>query len=283
MWNVKNKTHSSREQAGGYQRGGESVGKMGEEDQEVQTPSYKQNKLCWYKYSMITTFSDIMLQIWKLLLNLKTSYHKKIIQLCMVTERNYTYCGDHFTTHAVLCLVAQSCPSLCDPMNYSLPGSPVHGDSPGQNTGVGCHAFLQGIVPAQGLNPGLPHCRQILYHLSHQGSSRILEWVAYPFSSGSSQTRNWTRVSWIAGRFFTNWTTRETLHNVHKMPKLMSCCMSIIFQLKKKAELLSEVEEKKCQLSSSEPDRVPEMWLAQSMRSIRYPRLLELVCDHEFR
>ena len=123
-------------------------------------------------------------------------------------------------------------------MNYSLPGSSVHGNSPGQNTEVGCHAFLQGIIPAQGLNPGLPHCRQILYHLSHQGSSRILEWVAYPFSSGSSQPRNQTRVSCIAGRFFTSWTTRETLHNVHKMPKLMSCCMSIIFQLKKKSRAI---------------------------------------------
>ena len=41
-------------------------------------------------------------------------------------------------------------------------------DSPGKNTGVGCHAFLQGIFPVQGLNPGLPHCRQILYRLSHK-------------------------------------------------------------------------------------------------------------------
>ena len=52
----------------------------------------------------------------------------------------------------------------------SLPGSSVHGDSPGKNTGVGCHALLQGIVPTQGSNPGLPHCRRILHHLSHQGS-----------------------------------------------------------------------------------------------------------------
>ena len=43
-------------------------------------------------------------------------------------------------------------------------------DSPGKNTGVGCHALLQGIFPTQGLNPGLPPCRRILYHLSHQGS-----------------------------------------------------------------------------------------------------------------
>ena len=44
-------------------------------------------------------------------------------------------------------------------------------DSPGKNTGVGCRVFLQGIFPTQGSNPGLPHCRQILYQLGHQGSS----------------------------------------------------------------------------------------------------------------
>ena len=60
----------------------------------------------------------------------------------------------------------------------------------GQNTGVGSLSPLQGIFPTQGSNPGLPHCRQILYQLSHKGSPRILEWVAYPFSSRSSQPRN---------------------------------------------------------------------------------------------
>ena len=49
-----------------------------------------------------------------------------------------------------------------------------------QDTGVGSHSLLQGIFPTQGLNPGLPHCRQILYQLSHKGSPRILEWVAFP-------------------------------------------------------------------------------------------------------
>ena len=67
----------------------------------------------------------------------------------------------------VLCLVVQSCLTLCDPMDCSLPGSSVHGDSPGKNTRVGCHSFLQGIYPTQESNPGLPHCRQIHYHLSH--------------------------------------------------------------------------------------------------------------------
>ena len=66
--------------------------------------------------------------------------------------------------------VTQSCLTLCNPMGCSLPGSFVHGGSPGKNTGVGSHAFLQGIFPTQGSYPGLLHCRQILYLLSHQGS-----------------------------------------------------------------------------------------------------------------
>ena len=80
---------------------------------------------------------------------------------------------------------------------------------PGHNTGVGSLSFLQGIFPTQGSNPGLPHCRQILYQLSYKGSPRILEWVAYSFSSGSSQSRNPTGVSCIAGWFCTNWAIRE--------------------------------------------------------------------------
>ena len=64
--------------------------------------------------------------------------------------------------------VSQSCPTLCDHMDCSPPGSPVQGDSPGKNTGVSCHALLQGIFPIQGSNSGLLHCR-ILSGLSHQG------------------------------------------------------------------------------------------------------------------
>ena len=75
-------------------------------------------------------------------------------------------------------------------------------NSPGQNTGVDSLSLLQGTVPIQGSNPGLPHCRWILYQLSHKGNPRILEWVAYLFSSGSSRPRNQTGVSHIAGRFF---------------------------------------------------------------------------------
>ena len=82
----------------------------------------------------------------------------------------------------MLCLVAQLCLTLRDPMDCSPPGSSVHGDSPGKNTRVGCHALFHGIFPTEGSNPGLPHYRWIFYHLSHQESPRILEWVAYPFS-----------------------------------------------------------------------------------------------------
>ena len=109
----------------------------------------------------------------------------------------------------VLSLVAQSCPTLCDPMDCSPSGYSVHGDSAGKNTGMGCHALFQRVFLTQGSNPGLSNCRQILYHLSHQLSPRILEWVAYPFSRGPSPPRNWTGVSCLAGRFFTRWATRE--------------------------------------------------------------------------
>ena len=69
----------------------------------------------------------------------------------------------------VLCLAAQSCPTLHNPMGCSPPGSSIHG-------------ILQ---------------------------ARTLEWEAYPFSRGSSPPRNWTRVSYIAGGFFTSWATRK--------------------------------------------------------------------------
>ena len=72
----------------------------------------------------------------------------------------------------VLCLVAQSCQTLCNPMDCSPPGSSVLGDSPGMNARVGCHALLQGILATQGSNPGLLHCGWILCHLSHQGNPK---------------------------------------------------------------------------------------------------------------
>ena len=67
-------------------------------------------------------------------------------------------------------------------------------NSPGQNTGVGSRFLLHWIFPTRGSNPGLPHCWRVIYQLSHQGSPRILEWVAIPFSRGSSQPGDQTQV-----------------------------------------------------------------------------------------
>ena len=87
-----------------------------------------------------------------------------------------------------MCLVAQSCPTLFDPMDP--PVSSVHGDSPGKNTGVGCHALLQGIFSTQGSNPGLPHCRRILYCLSHHG-----KWLFYWLKFS-----HWPQLTGMGGR-----------------------------------------------------------------------------------
>ena len=59
-----------------------------------------------------------------------------------------------------------SCRTLCNPVDRSL----CPENSPGRNTGMGCHFLLQGIFPTQGWSLGLLHCRQMLYHLSHQGN-----------------------------------------------------------------------------------------------------------------
>ena len=91
--------------------------------------------------------------------------------------------------------VAQSRPTLCNPMDCGPPGSTVHEGSPGQNTGVGCPAILQEIFSTQELNPGLPHCRHILYQLSYQGSPQALKsdggWQARPQALVLYQTPRW--------------------------------------------------------------------------------------------
>ena len=131
--------------------------------------------------SLFTTFVQFLISSSRMLIkerlrvsNMGTSLFIKVFICLHVSLTEFL--------RVVLCLVAQSCPALCNPMDCSQPGSSVHGDSPGKNTRMGCHAFLQGIFPTQGSKPGLPHSRQILYQLSQQGSPRILEWVAYLFS-----------------------------------------------------------------------------------------------------
>ena len=114
-------------------------------------------------------------------------------------------------------LIAQSCLTLCDPIDYSPPGSSVPGDSPGKSTELNCHALLQGIFPTQGSKPGLSHagrlpseppgktkntcmrslslleeifpsggllhCRQILYQMSYQGSPDLYNSVTENLAS----------------------------------------------------------------------------------------------------
>ena len=113
--------------------------------------------------------------------------------MVVYTRKRYSLSSSHLAFDCVFSFplkvkVSQSCPTLCDPMDYT-----VHG----QNIGVGSLSLLQGIFPTQGLNPGLPHCRWIQYQLNYKKSLRILEWLAYPFSSESSQPRNWSGVPWV--------------------------------------------------------------------------------------
>ena len=93
--------------------------------------------------------------------------------------------------------VAQSCPTLCNPMDYT-----VHPILWARILEWVANSLLQGIFSTEGLNQGLPYCKQILYQLSHQESPGILEWVACPFSRGFSQPRNWIGVSCIAGGLY---------------------------------------------------------------------------------
>ena len=132
-------------------------------------------------------------------------------------------------------LVSQSCPTLCDPMDNSLPQAPLSMGFSRQEYWSGLPFPSPGNLPTQVSNPGLSHCRQTLYHLSHQGSlsesesevaqscptlcdpmdgnlpgsmvhgifqARILEWAAISFSRGSSQPRDQNRVSCIVDRCF---------------------------------------------------------------------------------
>ena len=94
--------------------------------------------------------------------------------------------------------VVQLCPTLWDPIDYT-----VHGILQARKLEWVAIHFSR-IFPTQRSNTGLPHCRWILYQLSHQGNPRILEWVAYPLSRRTSRHRNRTEVSCIAGRFFTS-------------------------------------------------------------------------------
>ena len=104
------------------------------------------------------------------------------------------------------CLVAQSCPTLHNPMDWSPPGSSVRGDSPGKNTGVSCHALLQGIFPTQGSNPGLLYCRWILFFFFLQVDSLPSEPPGNPKNTGV------VSLSLLQGNFLTQESNQGLLH-----------------------------------------------------------------------
>ena len=83
--------------------------------------------------------------------------------------------------------VAQSCPTLCDPMDRNLPGSSVYGIFQARVLEWVAISFSRGIFPTQQSKPGLPHCRQTLYCLSHQGSPQKTYWQFT--QSGSAGTK----------------------------------------------------------------------------------------------
>ena len=110
---------------------------------------------------------------------------------------------------AVLCLVAQSCLTLCNPMDYSPPGSSVH-------SMLQTRVLEWVAMPSSRGSSHLPHCRRILYHLTHQGKSKNTGVGTYPFSGSTSWPRNQTRVSCIAGR---SWPTELPVEFLF-LPKL---------------------------------------------------------------
>ena len=123
----------------------------------------RRNAPCkWFKQPWGHDFLSLLMSLSTILLffHLTNTLLVSLKSICCIGYNKYD---------SVLCLVAQSCLTLCDLMGCSPPGSSVHWYSPGKNTGVGCHGLLQGIFPTQGSNPGLLHCRWILYRLNHQG------------------------------------------------------------------------------------------------------------------
>ena len=88
-------------------------------------------------------------------------------------QNSFINCNKYTTLVKMLVLVAQLCLTLCDPVNCSPPVL-CPWNSPGKNTGMGSHSLLQWVFPIQGSNPDLPHCRQILYRLSHRWGMLIM-------------------------------------------------------------------------------------------------------------
>ena len=138
-----------------------------------------------------------------------------------------------------VCLVTLSCPTLCDPMDCSSPGSSVHGDSPGKNTEVGCHALLQRMFPTQGLNPGLLQCRQILYGsiATSLFPMYLCYWRSRMFSVKERKKKNRgtkaPKLSWSLPWRFRYWNKIESMFKWHPVCFLLYSVWEGIFVMDK--------------------------------------------------
>ena len=150
---------------------------------------------------VLTRYASNLTQFWHCIQG--NSVRSHMLRACSHKTAPTSDTSSNSRSSPVLLTESESRSVMSDSLRPHGPYSPWN--SPGQNTGVCSLSLLYGIFPTQGSNPGLPHCRWILYRLSHKGSPRILEGVAYTFSSRSFRPRNGTRVSCIAGKFFINW------------------------------------------------------------------------------
>ena len=98
-------------------------------------------------------------------------------------------------------------------MDCSRLGSSLHGDSPGKNAGVGCHALLHGIFPTQGSNPGLLNYRRSLYHLNHWGSPSSGIYTLF-YNKGSEKFCNKTKYWFLFLGFPDGSVSKESICNV---------------------------------------------------------------------
>ena len=118
-------------------------------------------------------------------------------------------CAAETNTTIVKVKVAQSCPTLCNPMNYT-----VHGILQARILEWVAFPFSRGSSQPRDWAQVSRIAGGFFINWATKPNPRIPEWAAYPFSSGSSQPRNQTQVSYIAGRFFTNWPIREDQKHV---------------------------------------------------------------------
>ena len=124
--------------------------------------------------------------------------------------------------------VSCSVVSICNPLQIVMDFIDSHGpvrlfcpwNSPGNNTGVGCHSLLQGIFPTQGLNPGLLCCRQILYHLSHQGN---------PYCGYVNIIQGITKTIWMdpKGKITTNFFYLVYFLSINQEKSISECISSV--------------------------------------------------------